>query len=215
MEFEQSEYWNKVAEVKEFSHEIDYDFLSPLLDRESKILDYGCGYGRLTRQLSDRGYADVTGIDNSEGMIERAKRDFPRLNFRLQKERILDFPANCFDAVLLFAVLTCIPSDNDQIDLMSEIERVIKPGGLLYISDCLLNEDQRNIDRYNSTDYEPYGVFELPEGVILRHHSLDYLKHTLLNDFNIIYERVFDVRTMNGNTSKSVQLAAQYNSLSK
>jgi ubiquinone/menaquinone biosynthesis C-methylase UbiE len=35
------------------------------------------------------------------------------------------------DLVLLFAVLTCIPLDEDQRDLLREISRVLHPGGLL------------------------------------------------------------------------------------
>lgn len=44
-------------------------------------------------------------------------------------------------AFVLFAVLTCIPLDGEQRDLVREISRVLRPGGLLYISDLLLNRD--------------------------------------------------------------------------
>ena len=73
----------------------------------------------------------------------------------------------------------------------------------------LINSDQRNIFRYESTKYEPYGVFELPEGVILRHHTSDYLKNVAFADFEILYERIYDVTTMNGNKSKAIQLVGQ------
>jgi ubiquinone/menaquinone biosynthesis C-methylase UbiE len=209
LELAQTEYWDKVADKKEFSHEIDWDFLGPFLKLESKILDYGCGYGRLTKKIADKGFANVIGVDNSRGMIKRAKRELPNLSFQHYNEETLEFPDNQFDLVFLFAVLTCIPMDKDQNKLIQELRRVIKPNGLFYVSDLLINSDKRNIDRYKSTKYEPYGVFELPEGVILRHHKLDYLKNVVFEDFEIPYEKVYDVRTMNGNKSKAVQLVGQ------
>lgn len=49
-----------------------------------KILDVGCGPGNSTRVLKERfGNALVTGIDNSENMIEKARADHPDIDFRL------------------------------------------------------------------------------------------------------------------------------------
>lgn len=206
---EQTAYWDQVAENKIFSHAIDWDFLSPHLKPDSQILDYGCGYGRLTKTIFERGYTSVIGVDNSSGMIDRARRELPNLNFTHHNEATLDFANDQFDVVLLFAVLTCIPSNDDQAVLIQELKRVLKPNGLFYISDLLINTDQRNTDRYNATQYEPYGVFELPEGAILRHHDLSYLEEEVFKDLDILYQRVYDVTTMNGNTSKSVQLVGR------
>ena len=49
------------------------------------------------------------------------------------------------DAVLLFAVLTCIASDDAQKNLLREFKRVLRPGGLLVISDYPLQTDERNL----------------------------------------------------------------------
>jgi SAM-dependent methyltransferase len=209
LELEQTEYWDTVADTKEFHHEIDWDFLSPFLNLESQILDFGCGYGRLTKRISDKGFANVIGVDNSSGMIKRAKKEFPVLNFQHHNERTLGFAENQFDLVLLFTVLTCIPTDKDQTRLVRELKRVIKPNGLFYVSDLLINSDQRNIDRYESTEYEPYGVFEHAEGVVFRHHTMDYLKNIIFSGFEILYERIYEVTTMNGNKSKAVQLVGK------
>ena len=209
VKLEQTAYWNKVAEEKVFGHAIDWDFLSNHINADSQILDYGCGYGRLCKTISDKGYTLVTGVDNASGMIERAQRELPQLNFIHHNKPTLDFANDQFDVVLLFAVLTCIPSNQDQQALIQELKRVLKPNGILYISDLLINTDQRNIDRYEATKYKPYGVFELPEGAILRHHDLDYLQENLCKDLDMLYQRVYNVPTMNGNTSKSVQLVGR------
>ena len=47
----------------------------------------------------------------------------------------LPFADGQFDAVVLFAVLTCIADDAAQRDLIAELRRVLQPGGLLLVSD--------------------------------------------------------------------------------
>ncbi len=47
----------------------------------------------------------------------------------------------CVDAVILFAVFTCIVNDAEQEKLIVEIHRVLKSDGILYINDFLLNID--------------------------------------------------------------------------
>jgi ubiquinone/menaquinone biosynthesis C-methylase UbiE len=76
----------------------------------------------------------------------------------------------------LFAVLTYIPSDDDQRVLLAEVRRVLRPEGILYISDLLINTDLRNLERYerDADQFGVYGVFELPEGVIVRHHREEW-----------------------------------------
>jgi SAM-dependent methyltransferase len=108
--------------------------------------------------------------------------------------------------VLLFAVLTCIPNDNDQQVLVTEVERVLRPGGLLYISDLLVNDDLRNRERYEqfAERFKCYGVFELPEGVVVRHHRKEWIEQ-LLGSFEQLEHEPFTVTTMNGNTSSAFQ----------
>ena len=55
----------------------------------------------------------------------------------------------------------------------SEIRRVLRPGGILYVNDFLLFTDDRNKARYEkfNNKYGEYGVFELPEGAVCRHHD--------------------------------------------
>ncbi|MGB5589292.1 MAG: class I SAM-dependent methyltransferase [Gammaproteobacteria bacterium] len=38
------------------------------------MLDYGCGYGRVTRLLTSMGYEAVLGYDISEAMLARGRR---------------------------------------------------------------------------------------------------------------------------------------------
>ena len=85
---------------------------------------------------------------------------------------------------------------------MSEISRVLKDNGILYITDYLINNNKRNLERYKKyTDkYGIYGVFKLSEGVILRHHTENHIMK-LTKDFQkLVFEKTV-YETMNGNKS--------------
>jgi len=196
------DYWNSVSDTKQFTTPFQAESFGQYVTTDAKILDVGCGYGRTLNELYTMGYRNLTGIDFSSGMIARGKKQFPHLNLLVKKDETIDFPDNHFDAVILFAVLTCITSNQEQQALISEIKRVLKPGGILYINDFLLNTDERNITRYQKyeTRYGTYGVFELQEGAVLRHHSKEHILK-LTSDFT---KEQFEPRTfttMNGNTS--------------
>lgn len=208
LELDQSDFWNKVAKKNVFHHEIDWKIFENLCPSKNiKILDYGCGYGRLCNVLSLHGFQNVIGVDNSNKMIERAKNDFPNLSFKVNSLDNLPFDDDSLDVVLLFTVLTCIPFDTDQDKLLNEIHRVLKKDGILYISDLFLNEDQRNIDRYKKylNKYGTYGIFELEEEAVLRHHSKPRIKE-ISAKFHRTFFKEYDVITMNGNKANAFQL---------
>ncbi|HPM47915.1 MAG TPA: class I SAM-dependent methyltransferase [bacterium] len=208
----QQKYWNSVAETKNFPTPFQIDIFSDYVGKNKKILDVGCGYGRVLNELYQAGFKELYGVDFSSGMIARGKRLYPELNLVVNEDGKLPFDNNSFDAVLLIAVLTCMAEGSDQQRLMREIIRVLKPGGILYINDYLLNSDDRNIKRYEefSEKYGTYGVFELPEGAVVRHHTRDYLGD-LLKDFEeIVFEEVM-YTTMNGNTSNGCYFMGKLN----
>jgi SAM-dependent methyltransferase len=164
----QMSYWDGVAQKKRFSHPLRLEWLECYLDSRARVLDYGCGYGRTLREMVQAGYQNVVGVDFSEAMLARCRQDFPQVSLIRNDGRTLPFKSESLDAVLLFATLTCIPENEAQRALIAEVERVLRPDGLLYISDLLLNEDTRNRERYEryAEVYGAFGVFELPEGVV-------------------------------------------------
>lgn len=199
---EQRDYWDSVSEKKEFTTPFQADSFSKYVSKGARVADIGCGYGRTLIELAKLGYTNLIGLDFSGGMIERGKREFPSLDLRVKTDDTIDLPDESVDAVILFAVLTCIASNIDQKKLIAEIHRVLKPCGILYVNDFILNTDERNRNRYKQYEekYGCYGVFELPEGAVVRHHSEEHIR-VLLKDFSQKeYERL-TFTTMNGNKS--------------
>jgi SAM-dependent methyltransferase len=200
-------YWDAVATTKTFTHPVHLPWLDGV-NRRAAILDYGCGYGRTMALLEHHGFDGLAGVDTSPGMIARARDLHPAMRFAvLNAPPTLPDPDECLDVVLLFAVLTCIPGDDAQRALVSELARVLKPGGMLYISDVLVQDDERNRDRYTSfaDRYGTYGVFETGDGAVCRHHSRDWFS-SLLSGFETVNSRLVTVATMNGHESAGIQL---------
>jgi ubiquinone/menaquinone biosynthesis C-methylase UbiE len=208
----QESYWDKFAEKKEFPTPFQMKKFEKYVSREQNILDVGCGYGRTLSELHENGFQNLKGLDFSQGMINRGLKLNPYLNLIKNDSDTLPFSDNEFDAVLLIAVLTCLPDPEEQKALILEISRVLKNDGILYINDYLLNNDKRNLHRYQKyhDKYGTYGIFELPEGAVLRHHSTKYILE-LTKDFNeLVFENII-YDTMNGNKSNGFYYMGKLN----
>lgn len=197
---DQKDYCNN-ASNKQFTTPFQNEKFMKYVQKTAKIIDVGCGYGRTLKRLYDLGYKNLIGIDFSEKMIEKGKNLYPYLDLQVKRTNYIDFEDNSADAVILFGVLTCIVNNTEQIALLEEIHRILKPNGILYINDFLLNTDERNIERYNQfKDKYQYGIFELPEGAILRHHDINWINKSLEHFEKLELEKtVFE--TMNGHKS--------------
>ncbi len=206
----QVQYWDSVADKKVFSHPIQFDILNEILKTDSKILDYGCGYGRVCNQFLEHSYENITGIDISSEMIKKGYSINPSMNLQHFDGEKIPFEDNTFDVCTLMAVLTCIPSNEIQEKIIKEIYRVLKPGGYLYLSDMYLQLDDRNIDRYIKYEnkYNIYGVFELPDNGVVRHHNIEWI-NSLISKFTLIDSKLIETLTMNGNKTEIFQMFLQ------
>lgn len=97
--------------------------------RPGRVLDVGCGRGLLLRQLHKRGW-EVMGTELTE---ESAA--YPRnvLGLPVQTGELaaLEFPADHFDAVVLWHVLEHVP---DPRIVLAEVARILRPGGVFLVA---------------------------------------------------------------------------------
>ena len=203
-------YWDSAGPRKVFGHPLNRERVRQWLPYESRILDFGCGYGRSLGELSHAGYRNLIGFDFSPAMIAAARERFPQIEFAVVQpsstSASIPLPDASVDGALLFSVLTCVPTDDGQRALVAELHRVMRPGGLLYISDLWLQSDERNLTRYarDEAKYGKYGVFDLPEGVTVRHHDPAWIA-TLTSDFEQVALDEIHVLTMNQNPARAFQ----------
>ncbi|MBW6435169.1 class I SAM-dependent methyltransferase [Actinoplanes hulinensis] len=98
---------------------------------EPRILDAGCGSGRLSRYLVGRGIL-AEGVDLSPGMIARARKESPELAFSVASLTGLPFPDDAFPGVMLwYSIIHTPPAGQDRI--FAEAARVLRPGGHLLV----------------------------------------------------------------------------------
>lgn len=197
---EQQEYWSCIATKKIFNFPFYLNLFKQYSKKSYKVLDYGCGYGRILGHLVKEGFMHLYGIDFADEMLKLTYKNCPTVNVSQNDSLYIPYDNNQFDTVIVCAVLGCNPNAQDQKLIINEISRVLKPRGVLYLADFLINDDKRNIMRYKSfptsINFE-YGVFELKSGVLIRHHTESYIRKLL----SVYEEKVFlksVVKTMNG-----------------
>lgn len=96
------------------------------------VIDAGCGPGRATRFLADRG-VDCEGVDLSPGMIAEARRRNPDLDFRVGTLDTLDVPAGSLGGILAWYSLIHTP-EHELPAVISEFRRALAAGGRILLA---------------------------------------------------------------------------------
>lgn len=123
----------------------EFELLYPLLNNKDRILDLGCGNGRLRQWLSkDTSKKDIPeghyfGLDTSDKLLEIARKRYPKDHFfRGNMSQKLPFGAEHFDIVTGIASFHHLLNKQDQRKCLSEIYRVLKPGGQVFLTTWML-----------------------------------------------------------------------------
>jgi SAM-dependent methyltransferase len=121
---------NEVAEVLAIASR------SGLPTTRDAALDFGCGTGRLTRALGEQ-FASALGVDISPRMIDTATElntDVPSCRFEINASGDLaNLRDDTFSLVLSLIVLQHIPGRGSKRRYVSELARVLRPGGVLVL----------------------------------------------------------------------------------
>ncbi|MDH6149466.1 MULTISPECIES: class I SAM-dependent methyltransferase [Paraburkholderia] len=124
--------WERVAQAYhtyfgDLTTQSNHAMLETLcLQRGARFLDVACGPGYLAAAAARCG-ADVAGVDFSVAMVEKARRVFPGLEFRVGDAEDLPFPDESFASVgISFALLLHFPHPERAL---AEAFRVPQPNG--------------------------------------------------------------------------------------
>ena len=110
------------------------DAVRGLLPSSGRVLDVGCGYGRIAIPLAELGY-DVTGLDISPNLLRAARRETARrrLEIRFDHGSMTDlpYPPASFDGVLcIWTAFHELLDVVEQVAALREMRRVLRPGGV-------------------------------------------------------------------------------------
>jgi SAM-dependent methyltransferase len=130
------------GELVEAEHLVRYLWAAGAVE-DREVLDAGCGTGYGCALLVRRGGARrAVGIDISAEAVDEARSAYggdERLEFEVGDVTALPLPDSSFDIVTCFETIEHVPGDV-QPTLLTELARVLRPGGLLLLSSP--NRDQ-------------------------------------------------------------------------
>ena len=156
------------------------------LGPESRVLDFGCGWGRILRFfLRDVRPANLHGIDTLPVAIELCKRTNPLSQFQLiEAMPPTAFPNDTFDLIYLYSVFSHL-SEEAHDRWLTEFHRILKPGGVLaattwdrdYIERC--EQARRKAHDANSVHPLSHKAFTDPQKWLAKYDAGEYC-HTAI-----------------------------------
>lgn len=115
----------------------------------ASVLELGCGTARMTRLLARElgaGRIIATEVDQIQHRKNLLIDDLDNVEFVPGGAQAIDLPGNSTDLVIMFKSLHHVPTDLMAKALM-EIHRVLRPGGLAYLSEPVYRGDFNDIMR--------------------------------------------------------------------
>jgi ubiquinone/menaquinone biosynthesis C-methylase UbiE len=103
-----------------------------LKGNEQVVLDFGSGSGRFTPALAELTGGHAIGVDIVQHLLDISPRH-ERVEYRLAVDGRIPLPDQSVDVVWITLVLGAITQPADLQKSIQEIERVLKPGGLLFL----------------------------------------------------------------------------------
>lgn len=125
--------WTGAQDISYFLGLLEY-YASPNLGMPHRILDFGCGCGRLTRYLGRSERYRTIGTDINQDHVDWCTANLPRVtSLRNDVAPPLPLPDNSIDFAYSLSVFSHLP-ERAALAWLNDLARVLAPGGLLIIT---------------------------------------------------------------------------------
>jgi ubiquinone/menaquinone biosynthesis C-methylase UbiE len=125
---------NELELVTELARRLRAEVARNPSDAPLRILDLGCGTGKLSRYLHEATGCEVIGIDPVETSVATARQKAATLTFLVQSAETLLFPDADFDGIVSLKAIHEIPHPEQALN---EAYRVLRHGSLIFIVDWI------------------------------------------------------------------------------
>ena len=171
--------YNKIAEhFSDTRHYLwrDLELYTPLVKSGDKVLDIGCGNGRLYQLFGGLSRPaevknlkrktkkiDYVGLDISHKLIKIAKKNYPEGRFEVGDMTKLPFAQEEFDVIFSLVAFHHLPTKDLQLKALAEMKRVLKKNGKIIILNWNAYSDWV-AEKLKKGDYEDLGnqLFRVP-----------------------------------------------------
>ncbi|MEK6274765.1 MAG: methyltransferase domain-containing protein [Actinomycetota bacterium] len=122
------------------------------VDEADRMLDFGCGCGRVLRHWSDLSGPEIHGSDYNRRLIRWCESNLPFAQFSVNDlHPPLEHESGTFDLAYGISVFTHLPEDLERA-WIAELGRILAPGGLL----LLTTHGEGYLDRLDAAERERY-----------------------------------------------------------
>jgi ubiquinone/menaquinone biosynthesis C-methylase UbiE len=166
---------------------------TPFIVPGQRILDWGCGNGRLVYILQNKD-VEYIGTDQSAGLLKQAEELFQKelqegwVKFICTENGETTFPENYFDLIFMIASFHHLPDEANRLELLKKVHQELKQGGKLIITVWNLESDwaKKKLDEgYKKMgEYDYLVPWKTKEGEVLaqryyHHFTEDELRQVL------------------------------------
>ncbi len=145
--------YNQISQVYDDVREGDVQLIARFLEELSEparctVIDIGCGTGNYTDLFQKLSFAQMIGVDPSEGMLEKARQKNPEIRFLPGTADCLPVETGSIDFAFMTDVIHHVP---DLDAMFTEIHRVLKPEGKV----CIVTQSHRQIEGRAIAEFFP------------------------------------------------------------
>ncbi len=175
----------------------EIDFVEKYVENtKSKIIDFGCGQGRHTAELIQRGYSNVIGYDFSQSHIEFCKSKYPEHSDAYlchDCRNPLSNPETIDVAIALYDVIGSFAEQNENDKIIQTIVDSLKPNGFLVLSVMNMELTETIVTNRCNVYENPQALFDLHASDTMQKtgdiFNADYILHDTKSDCIIRKEK--------------------------
>ncbi|CAI2380445.1 unnamed protein product [Moneuplotes crassus] len=107
------------------------DIITQYINTSSTILNLGCGNSRMSEEMYEEGYENITNVDISPSVIKAMAEEYeekcPNMKFQVADARALEFEESQFDVVIDKGTFDCILcGDRSGVNCSKTLENIYK-----------------------------------------------------------------------------------------